>query len=75
MRYYHGFRPFAPDHLPVIGSDPTTAGLWHAHGHEGAGIGLAPATGDLIAALITGTPTTLDAAAFSPGRFSAGVPR
>jgi glycine/D-amino acid oxidase-like deaminating enzyme len=75
MRYYHGFRPFAPDHLPVIGPDPTTPGLWHAHGHEGAGIGLAPATGDLIAALVTGTPTTLDAAAFSPGRFATGVPR
>jgi D-hydroxyproline dehydrogenase subunit beta len=75
MRYYHGFRPFAPDHLPVIGPDPATPGLWHAHGHEGAGIGLAPATGDLIAALVTGTPTTLDAAAFSPGRFVTGVPR
>ena len=75
MRYYHGFRPFAPDHLPVIGPDPVTPGLWHAHGHEGAGIGLAPATGDLIAALLTGTPTTLDAAAFSPGRFTTGVPR
>lgn len=69
IRSYHGFRPFSPDHLPIIGPDPVTPRLWHAHGHEGAGIGLAPATGDLISALITGTPTTLDATAFRPDRF------
>src|SRR5699024_7513096 len=22
MRHYHGFRPYCPDHLPVIGPDP-----------------------------------------------------
>ena len=43
MRAYRGFRPFAPDHLPVIGEDGKIKGLWHAAGHEGAGIGLAPA--------------------------------
>ena len=75
IRSYFGFRPFSPDHLPVIGPDPATPGLWHAYGHEGAGIGLAPATGDLIAALITGTPTALDASAFRPGRFASGVLR
>ncbi len=45
MRVYRGFRPYCPDHLPVIGPDPRVAGLWHACGHEGAGVGLAPATG------------------------------
>jgi D-hydroxyproline dehydrogenase subunit beta len=74
IRSYHGFRPFSPDHLPLIGPDPLTPRLWHAHGHEGAGIGLAPATGDLIAAQITGTPTTLDASAFRPGRFASAMP-
>ena len=43
-----------PDHLPVIGPDPRVPGLSHACGHEGAGIGLAPATGDLVAAALTG---------------------
>ena len=37
MRAYVGFRPYAPDHLPVIGPDPRLLGLWHATGHEGAG--------------------------------------
>lgn len=75
IRSYHGFRPFSPDHLPVIGPDPVTPGLWHAYGHEGAGIGLAPATGDLLAALLTGTPTALDATPFRPDRFPSGVLR
>jgi glycine/D-amino acid oxidase-like deaminating enzyme len=73
IRSYHGFRPFSSDHLPVIGRDPVTPRLWHAHGHEGAGIGLAPATGDLISAQITGTPTALDATAFRPDRFASDV--
>jgi glycine/D-amino acid oxidase-like deaminating enzyme len=73
IRSYHGFRPFSPDHLPVIGPDPHIPGLWHAHGHEGAGIGLAPATGELIAALLTRTPTALDASAFRPDRFASAA--
>ncbi|MFD5752055.1 NAD(P)/FAD-dependent oxidoreductase [Streptomyces sp. NPDC127033] len=48
MRAYGGFRPFVPDHLPVIGADHRLPGLWHATGHEGAGIGLSLATADLL---------------------------
>ena len=69
LRTYGGFRPYCPDHLPVIGSDPRAPGLLHACGHEGAGIGLAAATGDLIAESIVGDPTTIDLAPFSPARF------
>jgi len=68
MRVYAGFRPYCPDHLPVIGADPRVPGLLHACGHEGAGIGLAPATGELIAALITGQPTSVDPKPFRPDR-------
>ncbi|HWS31317.1 MAG TPA: FAD-dependent oxidoreductase [Actinoplanes sp.] len=52
MRAYGGFRPFVPDHLPIIGPDPRLPGLWHATGHEGAGIGLSLATAELMAELI-----------------------
>ena len=69
MRSYYGFRPYAPDHLPVIGEDPTLRGLWHAAGHEGAGIGLAPATAELVTAQIMGSKTFMDAEPFSPARF------
>ncbi|WP_274992345.1 NAD(P)/FAD-dependent oxidoreductase [Promicromonospora iranensis] len=60
MRSYVGFRPYMPDHLPVIGPDPVRAGLWFATGHEGAGVGLAPATGDLLAAQLLGLDPALD---------------
>jgi glycine/D-amino acid oxidase-like deaminating enzyme len=69
LRAYRGFRPYAPDHLPVIGEDANVKGLWHAAGHEGAGIGLAPATGELITAQIVGRKTFMDPAPFSPARF------
>jgi D-hydroxyproline dehydrogenase subunit beta len=72
IRAYAGFRPYSPDHLPVIGPDPRLDGLVHACGHEGAGIGLAPATGEMVCALITGTPAPVAAAPFASARFAAG---
>ncbi len=69
MRHYHGFRPYCPDHLPVIGPDPRAPGLWHACGHEGAGIGLAAGTGKLLAQALAGGSTDLPLAPFAPERF------
>ncbi len=69
IRTYRGFRPYSPDHLPVIGRDPRLPGLLHACGHEGAGVGLAPATGELIASLLTGSVSTVDPTPFQPDRF------
>ena len=69
LRTYWGFRPYCADHLPVIGPDPRAPGLWHACGHEGAGIGLSAGTGKLVAQALAGEPTDLDLAPFSAGRF------
>ena len=69
IRSYLGFRPYCPDHLPVIGEDRRAPGLWHASGHEGAGIGLSVGTGKLIAQALVGQPTDLDLAPFAPARF------
>lgn len=74
MRAYAGFRPYLPDHLPAIGPDPRAPGLLHACGHEGAGIGLAPATGLLISRFLTGAAPDLDARPFRPERFSEETP-
>jgi glycine/D-amino acid oxidase-like deaminating enzyme len=71
LRSYVGFRPYCPDHLPVIGPDPRVPGLVHACGHEGAGIGLAAATGHLIAQALTGAPPDVDLRPFRPDRFEA----
>ncbi|WP_350348724.1 FAD-dependent oxidoreductase [Agromyces sp. G08B096] len=68
MRAYGGFRPYMPDHLPVIGADHRLDGLWHATGHEGAGIGLSLATAELVAAGLTGAAAPVDPEPFSPAR-------
>ncbi|MFG1669432.1 NAD(P)/FAD-dependent oxidoreductase [Streptomyces sp. Y7] len=68
-RAYLGFRPYMPDHLPAVGPDPRVPGLYHACGHEGAGIGLATGTGHLIAQALTEKTPDLDLTPFRPDRF------
>jgi len=68
MRAYGGFRPYLPDHLPVIGEDHRVPGFWHVTGHEGAGIGLAVATGRLLAELMTGRQPHVDPKPFRVDR-------
>ncbi|MFB7883625.1 NAD(P)/FAD-dependent oxidoreductase [Microbacterium sp. NPDC056057] len=69
MRTYSGFRPYCPDHLPVIGEDGRMPGLWHAAGHEGAGIGLSVGTAKLLVQSLRGEPTDLSLEPFRPHRF------
>jgi glycine/D-amino acid oxidase-like deaminating enzyme len=69
LRVYNGFRPYSPDHLPVIGEDSLLPGLFHCAGHEGAGIGLSAASGKLISQLIKGEEALIDPRPFSPARF------
>jgi glycine/D-amino acid oxidase-like deaminating enzyme len=70
MRAYGGFRPYMPDHLPVISADHRMPGLWHATGHEGAGIGLSVATADLLTAAMSSSAPAIDASEFSLQRAS-----
>ncbi|WP_279387907.1 NAD(P)/FAD-dependent oxidoreductase [Streptacidiphilus pinicola] len=74
LRAYRGFRPYLPDHLPAIGPDPERPWLLHACGHEGAGIGLAPATARLVTQLLDGEQPFMDPTAFGPGRFGKEQP-
>ncbi|QOC92015.1 NAD(P)/FAD-dependent oxidoreductase [Micromonospora craniellae] len=75
IRAYRGFRPYCPDHLPVIGADPRAPGLHHACGHEGAGIGLSLGTARLITQGLIGEPPEIDLSPFRPDRFGPEVPR
>jgi D-hydroxyproline dehydrogenase subunit beta len=70
LRVYAGLRPLTPDHLPIVGAFADAPNLCVATGHEGAGIGLAPATGELVAAWFTGAPAPLPLDWFSPDRFA-----
>lgn len=68
MRAYGGFRPYVPDHLPLLGPDPRLPGLWHATGHEGAGIGLSVGTARVLHDLIAGRAPEIDVAPLRVGR-------
>src|SRR3954451_22413391 len=70
LRVYAGLRPLSPDHVPIIGPYAEAPNICVATGHEGAGIGLAPATGELVAAWHTGAPPPLPLAWYSPDRFA-----
>lgn len=66
-----GLRPWLPDGLPAIGPSRLAPGLWVATGHEGAGVGLGPITGELAAAALCGERLALDLSPFDPDRFVA----
>lgn len=65
-----GLRPMTRDGLPIIGPDPEYPSVLYACGHGRNGILLAPMTGALIAAAVTGGTVTTDTSRFSPLRFS-----
>lgn len=65
-----GFRPWAPDELPIIGAWPGLDGLVVATGHFRNGILLAPITGRLIRELLVDHAPSLDLTPFLPDRFA-----
>ena len=64
-----GSRPCLPDMLPVIGKAPRHAGLWFDFGHHHHGLTLGPATGRLLAEMMTGETPFADPAPFAVERF------
>lgn len=66
---WHGLRPCSPDGLPYIGRFARYANLSAATGHAMMGVSLAPITGKLVAAILSGEPTPIDIAALRPDRY------
>jgi D-amino-acid dehydrogenase len=64
-----GARPCFADSRPVIGRSPGQRGLWLAFGHGHWGLTLGPATGRLIAEMMTGATPFCDPKPFSAERF------
>jgi D-amino-acid dehydrogenase len=64
-----GARPCFPDSRPVIGPAPGQPGLWLAFGHAHWGLTLGPATGRLIAELLTGETPFCDPEPYAAERF------
>ena len=68
VRTWTGLRAATPDGLPLLGPHPRHEGLWLAVGHEGLGVTTAPASAQLIAALMTGAAPAIDPAPYLPER-------
>jgi len=68
-RTWCGFRPWAPDGLPILGPWPGVEGLWVATAHFRNGILLAPITARVMTGWITRGAAGADVADFLPDRF------
>ena len=62
-------RPLTPDGLPVIGPLRSAPAVWVASGHSMLGVTLGPATGEALAAAMTGESPEL-LRPFDPARFN-----
>lgn len=65
-----GWRPMTWDSLPIIGRMPNIDNAYLATGHNMIGLMSAPATGRLIAEIISERQPHIDCAAFAPTRFN-----
>jgi D-amino-acid dehydrogenase len=65
-----GSRPCFADSRPVIGRAPGQSGLWLAYGHAHWGLTLGPATGRLLAEMMTGATPFCDPLPFGAERFA-----
>lgn len=72
---WYGWRPMTPDGLPFIDRAPKFENVWIAAGHNMLGVSTAPATGMMIASLVTGAPPTIDPAPYAVGRKRNAAPR
>ena len=66
---WFGTRPCTPDMLPVLGAAAQHRGLWMNFGHGHQGFTLGPATGRLLAELMSGETPAIDPAPYGPARF------
>lgn len=64
-----GPRPMTPDGLPVLGAVPGHPRVILATGHNMLGVTLGPATGRVVADLVTTGSTAIDLTPFAPSRF------
>lgn len=71
IRCYTGFRPYTADHLPILGACDEVPGFYLNTGHEGGGICMGPASGMLVAQVVTGQKTDIPMDAYNISRFGA----
>ncbi len=66
---WFGWRPMTYDGMPIIDRCPELANVLIAAGHNMLGVSMAPATGKLVAEMLSGGPAHLDPAPYTVKRF------
>jgi D-amino-acid dehydrogenase len=69
VQTWTGLRPCTPDSLPLLGRSPRHRNVWVSCGHGHIGMGLAPATGELLADLVSGQAPRSDVRPLRVDRF------
>lgn len=67
-KVWYGFRPCSPDGLPYIGRSRKISNLVIAGGHGMMGLSLGPATGKLVAEIVSEVQPSISVDAFAPDR-------
>jgi D-amino-acid dehydrogenase len=66
---WFGWRPMTYDSLPIIDRSPKRENVWVAAGHNMLGMSMAPATGKLVAELLSGEKPHLEPSPYRASRF------
>ena len=66
---WRGLRPCSPDGMPYLGRTKAANNLVVATGHAMMGISLGPVSGQIVADLVTKSPTAFDLKLLSPDRY------
>ena len=64
-----GWRPMSMDEVPIIGPSTRWSNLQLATAHGMLGVSMSAATGELVAAQLTGTKPAIDPRPYAPARF------
>jgi D-amino-acid dehydrogenase len=67
---WSGLRPVSPDGMPYLGSAKNFKNVYFSTGHSMMGVSLAPASGKIIADLVSGKELPFSLKAFSADRFA-----
>jgi len=69
LEEWWGWRPMSVDEVPIIGPSSRWSNLLLATAHGMLGVSMSTATGELIASMLGGPASPVDAAPFVPARF------